>query len=351
MRQSKNTFNRVDSMEKNFVEALTVLVENRHVAVLNAKQLPSERRAKQALLNGVRLSGQFSEFVVVEKFDAVNDELIAVDIEKASPESSVAGEWLATTGDLTLELAAAALGRFLFRGGGASAVTTNFLHRPSGVKAQVQNHKGSPTSFDVTLMRAESSRTSLRDLELRHSYLDSATVTVSLADTTPIQVSLLTAHTTVYSEPGKAVVLALRADGLSGSKKKSPSYELNSATQQVLMALAKHIGASLHIAQSSIQVLLIWPSAEADFKAAEWVNDAATPGLKTTVSAGGLVALAELASMPGSVVQAIARVLPGVPTRIAHASGVVEMMASSAGVTRAVRVLPVGQGKLFSHSN
>jgi hypothetical protein len=350
MRQLKNIINHVDSMQANFVEALTVLIENQLIAVLNAKQLPSDRRAKQALLNGVRLSGQFSEFVVVEKFDAVNDELIAVDIEKAAPESIDASGWLAASSDLTLELAAAALGRLQFRGGGAPAVKSNFLHRTSGVQALVQSHKGNPSSVEVTLLRAESSRTSLRDLELRHSYLDAATVKISLPDFPAIHASLLAAHSTVYSEAGKSVVLALKADALSGAKKKSQSHELSSTTQQALISLVKHIGASLHIAQSAVQVLLIWPSAEADFKAAEWVNDAATPLLKTTVSAGGLVALAELAALPGSVVQAIARVLPGVPTRIAHASGVVEIMATSDGVTRAVRALPVGQGKLFSHS-
>jgi hypothetical protein len=350
MRQLKNISNRVDSMDAKFVEALTVRIENQLVAVLNAKQLPSDRRAKQALLDGVRLSGQFREFVVVEKFDAVNDELIAVDIEKAPLQSIDEDGRPANSGDLTLELAAAAFGRLQFRSGGASALASNFLHRTSGVKAQVLNHKGNSTSFEVTLLRAESSQTSLRHLELRHSYLDSATAKISLVDSTPIQASLLAAHTTVYSEAGKSVVLALRADALSGAKKKSQLQELNSASQQALVALVKHVGASLHIAQSAVQVLLIWPSAEADFKASEWVNDAAAPLLKTTVSAGGLIALAELAALPGSIVQAIARVLPGVPTRIAHAGGVVEMMATGAGVTRAVRVLPVGQGKLFSHS-
>jgi hypothetical protein len=330
-------------MEQKFVDALTVLVENQLIAVLDAKQLPSDRRARQALLNGVRLSGQFNKFVVVEKFDAVNDELIAVDIDKPPLES------ITDTADLTLELAAAAFGRVQFRGGGSS-VTCNFLHRASGVLAQVQNLKGSPHLFEITLLRTESSRTSLRDLELRHSYLDLATVKILLTDATPVHVSLLAAHTSVYSELGKSVVLALRADSLSGAKKKSQSLELTSATQQALVALVKHIGASLHIAQSAVQVLLIWPSLEADFKAAEWINDTAVPSLNSTVSAGGLIALAELAALPGSVVQAIARVLPGVPTRIAHASGVVEIMATSAGVTRALRVLPIGQGKLFSHS-
>jgi hypothetical protein len=336
-------------MEQTFVEALTVLIENQLFAVLNAKQLPADRRVKQALFNGVRLSGQFSQFVVVEKFDAVSDELIAVDIEKALPESmDASGGFI--TGDLTLELAAAALGRLQFRGGGAPSVVSNFLHRLSGVQAQVHSQKGNAFAFDVTLLRAESAQTGLRDLELRHAYLDSATVKISLAEEMPIHASLLAAHNAVYSEAGKSVVVALRADALSGSKKKPQSPELSGATLQVLVSLVKHIGASLHIAQSAVQVLLIWPSSDADFKAAEWVNDAASPVLKTTISAGGLVALAELAALPGSVVQAIARVLPGVPTRIAHAGGIVEMMATSTGVTRVVRVLPVAQGKLFSHS-
>jgi hypothetical protein len=337
-------------MEKNFIEALTVLIDDQLFAVLNAKQLPSDRRAKQALLNGVRLSRQFTQFVVVEKFDSVNDELIAVDIDRASSVDTGSGS--EPTTDLTFELTAAALGKLHHRSSLALAplATFNFLHHPSGVQAQVHTHAGSPTALDVTLLRVESSRTSLRNLELKHSYLDSATVKIALMDATSVQASLLAAHKTVYSEMGKSVVVALRADALSGSKKKNQTHDLNSAAQQVLTALVKHIAASLHIAQSAVQVLLIWPSVEADFKAAEWLNDTSTTMLKSTVSAGGLIALAELAALPGSIVQAIARVLPGVPTRIAHAGGIVEIMATAAGVTRAVKAIPVAQGKLFSHS-
>jgi hypothetical protein len=352
MPQWKNKTNRGASMEKNFIEALTVLIDDQLFAVLNAKQLPSDRRAKQVLLNGVRLSRQFDQFVVVEKFDSVNDELIAVDIDKASPIDT--GSGYESTADIAFELTAAALGKLHHRSGLAVALTPmatfNFLHRLSGVQAQIHTHAGNPTAFDVTLLRVESSRTSLRDLELKHSYLESATVKIPLLDATSVQASLLAAHKTVYSETGKSVVVALRADALSGSKKKNQSHELNSAAQQVLMALVKHIAASLHIAQSAVQVLLIWPSVEADFKAAEWLNDTSTTMLKSTVSAGGLIALAELAALPGSIVQAIARVLPGVPTRIAHAGGIVEIMATAVGVTRAVKAIPVAQGKLFSHS-
>jgi hypothetical protein len=337
-------------MEQNFVEALTVLIEDRLFAVLNAKQLPSDRRAKQALLNGVRLSGQFSEFVVVEKFDAVNDELIAVDIEKVTLATADLDSVKADSGDLTFELAAAAMGKLQFKGGTKPIAICNFLHRPSGLNALVQNHAGTPHAFEVTLLRQESSRAGLRDLELKHSYLDSATVKISIADAPQVQASLLAAHEAVYSENGKSVVVALRGDALSVSKKKSTSQELNSAAQQAINVLVKHVAACLHIAQATVQVLLIWPSQEADFRAAEWVFDSNQSALKTNVSAGGLVALAELASLPGSVVQGIARVLPGVPTRISHTGGIVEIMSTTTGVTRTVRVLPVGLGKLFSHS-
>jgi hypothetical protein len=337
-------------MEQNFVEALTVLIENRLIAVLSAKQLPLDRKARQALLNGVCLSGQFSKFVVVEKFDAVNDELIAVDIEKATIANSDLASQKLDNSDVTFELAAAAMGKLQFKGGSKPIAICNFLHRPSGLQALVQNHAGTPHAFEVTLLRLESSRTSLRDLELKHAYLDAPTVKISTSDAPPVQASLLAAHGAVYSENGKSVIVALRGDELSGSKKKSSSQELNSAAQQAINALVKHIAACLHIAQATVQVLLIWPSTEADFRAAEWGYDSNQSVLKTDVSAGGLVALAELAGLPGSVVQGIARVLPGVPTRIAHAGGIAEIMATTTGVTRTVRVLPVGQGKLFSHS-
>jgi hypothetical protein len=351
MRQSKNILSRVDSMEQNFVEALTVRIENQLIAVLNAKQLPSDRRAKQALLNGVGLSGQFAEFVIVEKFDAVSDELIAVDIEKATLAIADLDSLKTNGSDLTFELAAAAMGKLQLKGGSKAVAICNFLHRPSGLQALVQNHAGTPYAFEVTLLRMESERTSLRDLELKHAYLESATVKISTPEGPTVQASLLAAYEAVYSESGKSVVVALRGDSLSGSKKRTPSQELNAAAQQALNSLVKHIAASLHIAQATVQVLLIWPSQEADFRAAEWVFDSNQSMLKTNVSAGGLVALAELASAPGSVAQGIARVLPGVPTRIAHAGGIVEIMATTTGVTRTVRVLPVGQGKLFSHSN
>jgi hypothetical protein len=337
-------------MEQKFVEALTVRIEDQLIAVLSTKQLPAERKLRQALLNGVGRSGQFDRFVVVEKFDAVNEELIAVDIEKTTLEIAANDSAGSASSDLTIELAAAAMGKLQFKGGGNSVATCNFLHRPSGLQAFVQNHIGTPYAFEVTLLRKESARTSLRELELKHAYLESTAVKVALVDAPAFLVSLIAAHSTVYSETGKSVVVALRGDALSSSKRKSQSHELSAAALQTLVALVKHVAASLHIAQASVQVLLIWPSQDADFKAAEWANDCLQPTLKTTVSAGGLVALAELAGLPGSVVQGVARVLPGVPTRVAHAGGIVEMMASSTGITRTVRVLPVAQGKLFSHS-
>jgi hypothetical protein len=324
-------------MEQSFVEALTVRIENQQIAVLNAKQLPAERRLRQALLKGVRVSGQFQHFVVVEKLDAVSEELIAVDIDDTSV-------------DLTFELAAAALAKQLFRSSSKAAIVCNFIHQPSGVHARVSGQTGMPSAFDVTLLRVESAQSSLSNLELKHAYLESPIVMVSMADAPAVAVSLLAAHKTVFAQPGKSVVVAMRGDALNGAKKKNQLHELNAAAQQQLMSLIKHIAASLHIAQVAVQVLLIWPSAEADFKAAEWVNEGGTPVLNHDVSAGGLVSLAELASVPGSLVQTIARVLPGVPSRIAHASGIVEMMANNVGVTRSVRVLPVAQGKLFSHS-
>jgi hypothetical protein len=341
-------------MQPNFLEALTVRIESQLIAVLSTKQLPSERKLRQVLLDGVSRASEFGRFVVVEKFDAVHDELIAVDVENAALEVMHGDRGGDSSGsgssDLTFELAAAAMGKLQFKGASYLLATCNFLHRPSGLKAFVQNHIGTPHSFEVTLLRVENTRVSLRELELKHAYLELASVQIALADGPTLQVSLLAANLTVYSEAGKLVIVALRGDALTSSKKKSQSHELNAASQLQIIALIKHIAASLHIAQASVQVLLIWPSQDADFRAAEWVNDCLQPALKWTVSAGGLVALAELASLPGSVVQGIARVLPGVPTRIRHLGGIVEMMASSTGVTRTVRVLPVAQGKLFSHS-
>jgi hypothetical protein len=347
---SKKLFTHGDSMHANFVDALTVRIESQLIAVLSTKQLPSERKLRQALLNGVSRASEFDRFVVVEKFDAVHEELIAVDVEKAAFEVTDGDRGGGGSSDLTFELAAAAMGKLQFKGGGNLLATCNFLHRPSGLKAFVQNHIGTPHSFEVTLLRAGNTRVSLRELELKHAYLELASVQIALDDSPALQVSLLAAHLTVYSETGKLVIVALRGDALTSSKKKSQSHELNAASQLKIVALIKHIAASLHIAQASVQVLLIWPSQDADFKAAEWGNDCLQPTLKWAVSAGGLVALAELASLPGSVVQGIARVLPGVPTRIRHLGGIVEMMASNTGVTRTVRVLPVAQGKLFSHS-
>jgi hypothetical protein len=339
--------------EKKSVEALVVRIEGRELAVLNSKNLSADRRSRDALLNGVRRSGQFSEFVVVEKFDSVSQELIAIDIERGT----------ALQTDLHFDLAAAALAKIVFRGAAASGISSYFLHRPSGVQAQVVHHpsKRGPDAlaprllgenFEVTLLRqgqANVANVALSHLDIRHAYLDSPSVKISLPEHGSITVSLLAASKCVYTEPGKAVVVALRADSLLGYKKKA-SLDISSMTQQTLIALVKHIAACLHIAQAAIKILLIWPSSDADFMAAQWLNEGPSAFLQRTLSASAFVALAELANSPGTVVQGIARVLPGVPTRIAHQSGTVEVMASSYGVTRAVRALPVSLGELFSHS-
>jgi hypothetical protein len=336
--------------EKKSVEALVVRIEGRELAVLSSKNLSADRRSRDALLNGVRRSGQFSEFVVVEKFDSVSQELIAIDIEQGTP--------LPT--DLHFDLAAAALAKIIFRGAAASGSSSYFLHRPSGVQAQVVHHpsKRGPDalaprllgeSFEVTLLRQGLANLALNHLDIRHAYLDSPTIKVNLPEHGSITVSLLAASACVYTEPGKAIIVALRADSLAGYKKKA-SLDISSSAQQTLIALAKHIAACLHIAQAAIQILLIWPSTEADFLAAQWLNEGLGSSIQRTLSASAFVALAELANLPGTVVQGIARVLPGVPTRIAHQAGNVEVMASSIGVTRAVRALPVSLGELFSHS-
>jgi hypothetical protein len=355
-------------MEEQTVEALIVRIEEQEIAVLSAKSLPSDRRSRDALLDGVKRCGQFEQFVVVEKFDGVSQELIAVDLEagrqirsteKSDSSSGLFSDFLS---DVHFDLAAAALAKLVSRGNIAVGSTWHFLHRTSGIQAQVVHHaakqrvdslglRSAGESFAVTLLRQPrpSQGNQLSDLEIRHAYLDAPSVKVSLPEHGVMTVSVFSASHCVYAEPGKTVIVALRADTLAGSKKKG-AFELGAIAQQKLVALIKHVAACLHIAQSAVQTLLIWPSQEADFYAAQWSNERAPASLHKLLSASALVALAELVNVPGSVVQGMARVLPGVPTRIAHSAGVVEIMATANGVTRAVRALPVCQGKLFSHS-
>jgi hypothetical protein len=331
------------------IEGLIASVDGTSIAVMQAKQLPAERKIRQQLITNLALRSQISTFVIVENLDAANADRVAMDVERGAPGGPE---------DIVREVAAAGLAMNLLGVGGAKPIR-QLLHTPSGLSANLISH-GGLLDAEVLLLRGQQPVPELLSFEQNHPYLQASQIAIQIPDGIKLNASLIPLSRAVTAEAGKSFALVVKAESLYETKAKGKKGSvrdpqppaLSDGAGKQLMALIKHIGASLHVSQANIQAYVMFPAADADFVAAQWVNRTGESArLSTQLSPAGLLTLAEFAAYPGSVVQGYARVLPGVPTRVGQfdASGyrVVEILALTQGVQQRVSAFPISFGKLY----
>jgi hypothetical protein len=365
----------------NSIDTLVVQADAVFLGVVEAKQLPSDKRKRRHILQSISSNELIKHFVVVERFDAAGAEEISFDSESWG--TSLAGtghrDSLVATPefgpepaadfklDIARDIAAAAAGVSLL-GAGGNRGSKRFVHAATGCKATAVTYESGPEvkgamrlihSFDIHLTRLQPDADALLAFAQHHAYLQSPAVQIKLPDSPTILGSVLPASAMVFVPQGKTFLVAVKADSLATLKKKrvlQPADLMTSTACGQIRLLIKHLAASFHVAQSTIQLYIMFPAlsaeANADFIATEWMPHLGTSGeLSATLSPEGKIALAEFAALPGSVVQTYARVLPGVPTRIGHIGErgyeVIEILSLPQAVQQRVNVRAISLGKVF----
>jgi hypothetical protein len=353
----------------NSIDTLIVQTDGAFQGVIEAKNLPADKRKRRQVLQAIVSNGLIKHFVVVERYDAAGAEVIAIESESWSPIKAGTADsigWRESL-DIARDVAIAATGVSLLGAGGGRGIK-RFEHTPSGCAATAVTYESSLEikgatrlvhSFDIHLARPTPDADALLAFEQQHAYLQSPAVQIKLPDTSSIAGSVLPAGAVVFVPKGKTFLIAVKAESLATAKKKrpiEPADLMSPAANGQIRTLIKHVAASFHVAQSTLQLYVMFPAvaanANADFIATEWLPHAGASGeLSVTLSPEGKIALAEFAALPGSVVQAYARVLPGVPTRIGHTGElgyeVVEILSLPQAVQQRVNVRAISSGKVF----
>jgi hypothetical protein len=336
------------------IEAFVGRAEGDQFAVVQAKHIPQDKRQRSRLAEALINAGAVKKMLVLEKIDGADAERIGLD---TYPLGHQTGEH---TEDIVGQIAVASLAmNFL---GSARSRGTKLLHHRSADLFSEVTWSDSRTYFEVGLKRSPNNQSFEMGSQFSHAYTQQPQVQIVTSDGFAILASVVPVSELVFSLPGKSCLMVVKLDNLNAGKgvgkrlaKSVDSRALLSPAGQLnLLALVKHVAASLHIAQASIATLMIAPAQGGDFVACEWINHGLSPTeqphLATRLSSPSLLALSELGIKLGSIVQGFARVLPGVPLRIFHGDHFAEVLANGSGsstVSQLINAQPVMHGRLF----
>jgi hypothetical protein len=336
------------------IEAFVGEAEGDRFAVVQAKHISQDKRQRSRVAEALINAGAVKKMLVLEKIDGADAERIALD---TYPHEHRTGDH---TEDIVGQLAVAGLA-MNFLGLARSQGTKLLHHRNADLFSEV-TWSDSQTYFEVGLKRSPNNLSFEMGSQFSHAYTQQAQVQIVTSDGFAILASVVPVSELVFSLPGKSCVVVVKLENLNAGKgpgkrlaKSVDSRALLSPAGQLnLLALVKHVAASLHIAQASIATLMIAPAPGGDFVACEWINHGLSPTeqphLATKLSSPSLLALSELGMKAGSIVQGFARVLPGVPLRIFHGNRFTEVLANSGGsqtVSQLISAKPVMNGRLF----
>jgi hypothetical protein len=332
------------------IEAFVGEAEGDQFAVVQAKHIPQDKRQRSRVAEALINAGAVKKMLVLEKIDGADAERIALD---TYPHEHRTGEH---TEDIVGQIAVAGLA-MNFLGLARSQGTKLLHHRYADLFSEV-TWSDSQTYFEVGLKRSPNNQSFEMGSQFSHAYTQQPQVQILTSDGFAILASVLPVSELVVALPGKSCVMVVKLENLNAGKrlaKSADSRALLSPTGQLnLLALVKHVAASLHIAQASIATLMIAPAPGGDFVACEWINHGLgpteQPHLATKLVSPSLLALSELGMKAGSIVQGFARVLPGVPVRIFHGNRFTEVLANSGGsntVSQLINAKPVMHGRLF----
>lgn len=327
------------AMVSRLLATTLVRVGGQLIAVFDKQLLPTESREKLRVIRAALDGSGIDHWVVVEKMLAARAEVL--ELESLAERSS---------DFLHLHVVAAMV-----------ALSNNvqgqhrvFHHLASGLWVRA-NIATNPTQSLATLVTYQCLRSAAMSVEPQQKIGSAA-----------VDISIITADQMLLEPKGVSLLVVVRRESLasaangktlvSGSATVHRKSLLSSAALTPVEALTalKHIAQNLQLPMPSVGLVVLYSHAEADIATQAWrCGDKPTDKnalLSESLPLSWLLALGELAVLPGTVIQTMIRGLPGVATRVAAdgsgaASSITEVLAEPVQIYVAGKVFAgtVGQ--------